>query len=147
MLGSIPTIAYGYLDAYFDTIDVKLIDRNWDVLPIYYDLLIVMFVRFFFRVRRLKCTLDVKKHLILMFCIRFMIGSFYIFLTVVLIMSLLYAARFFVSVWLGVSVGFHSGSDFGTVSAAGAGSMMLNAALSSHLCRWNTVVTAALLAV
>ncbi len=73
------------------------IDRNCDVLPIYYDLLIVMFVRFFFRVRRLKCTLDIKKHLILMFCIRFMIGSYYLFLTVVLIMSLLYAARFFVT--------------------------------------------------
>jgi hypothetical protein len=38
-----------------------------------------------------------KKHLILMFCIRFMIGSYYIFLTVVLIMSLLYAAQFFVT--------------------------------------------------
>ncbi len=38
-----------------------------------------------------------KKHLILTFCIRFMIGSYYIFLTVVLIMSLLYAARFFVT--------------------------------------------------
>jgi hypothetical protein len=32
-----------------------------------------------------------------MFCIRFMIGSDYIFLTVVLIMSLLYAAQFFVT--------------------------------------------------
>jgi hypothetical protein len=38
-----------------------------------------------------------KKHLILMFCIRFMIGSYYIFLTVVLIISLLYAAQFFVT--------------------------------------------------
>ncbi len=38
-----------------------------------------------------------KKHLILIFCIRFMIGSYYIFLTVVLIMSLLYAAQFFVT--------------------------------------------------
>ncbi len=73
------------------------IDRNCDVLPIYYDLLIVMFVRFFFRVRRQKRKLDIKKHLILMFCIRFMIGSYYIFLTVVLIMSLLYAAQFFVT--------------------------------------------------
>ncbi len=117
------------------------------MLSIYYDLLIVMFVRFFFRVRRLKCTLDVKKHLILMFCIRFMIGSYYIFLTGVLIMSLLYAAQFFVSVWSGISGGFHSGSDFGTVSAAGAGLMTLDAAFLSHLCRWNTVVTAALLAV
>ncbi len=51
------------------------------------------------------------------------------------------------SVSLGISGGFHSGSDFGTVSAAGAGSMMLDAAFSSHLCRWNTVVTAALSAV
>ncbi len=117
------------------------------MLPIYYDLLIVILVRFFFKARRLKCTLDVKKHLILLFCIRFMIGSYYIFLTVVLIMSLLYAARFFVSVWLGISGGFHSGSDFGTVSAASAGLMSLNAAFSSHLCRWNTVVTAALSAV
>ncbi len=117
------------------------------MLPLYYDLLIVMFVRFFFRVGRLKCTLDVKKHLILMFCIRFMIGSYYIFLTVVLIMSLLYAAQFFVSVWSGISGGFHSGSDFGTVSAAGAGSTTLDAAFLSHLCRWNTVVTAALSAV
>jgi hypothetical protein len=41
--------------------------------------------------------LDIKKHLILMFCIRFMIGSYYIFLTVVLIKSLLYAARLFVT--------------------------------------------------
>jgi hypothetical protein len=82
-----------------------------------------------------------------MFCIRFMIGSYYIFLTVVLIMSLLYAAQFFVSIWSGISGGFHSGSDFGTVSAAGADSMTLDAAFSSHLCRWNTVVTAALSAV
>ncbi len=88
-----------------------------------------------------------KKTLILMFCIRFMIGSYYIFLTVVLIMSLLYAAQFFVSVWLGISGGFHSGSDFGTVSAAGSGSMTLDSAFLSHLCRWNTVVTAALWAV
>ncbi len=76
------------------------------MLPIYYDLLIIMFVKFFFRVRRLKFTLDV------FFCIRFMIGSYYIILTVVLIMSLLYAAQFFVSVWSGISGGFHSGSDF-----------------------------------
>jgi hypothetical protein len=121
--------------------------RNCDVLPIYYNLFIVMFVRFFFKVRRLKCTLDVKKHLILMFCIRFIFGSYYIFLTVVLIMSLLYAARFFMSVWSGISGSFHSGSDFGMVSAAGAGSMTLDAAFLSHLCRWNTVVTAALSAV
>lgn len=53
----------------------------------------------------------------------------------------------FVSVSLGISGGFHSGSDFGTVSAAGAGSMTLDAAFLSHLCRWNTVVTAALSAV
>jgi hypothetical protein len=38
-----------------------------------------------------------KKYLILMFCIRFMIGSYYIIITVVLIMSLLYAAQFFVT--------------------------------------------------
>jgi hypothetical protein len=62
-------------------------------------------------------------------------------------MSLLYAARFFVSVSSGISGSFHSGSDFGTVSAAGAGSMMLDATFLSHLCRWNTVVMAALLAV
>ncbi len=65
----------------------------------------------------------------------------------VLIMSLLYAAQFFVSIWSGISGGFHSGSDFDTVSAAGAGSMTLDAAFLSHLCRWNTVVTAALSAV
>jgi hypothetical protein len=53
----------------------------------------------------------------------------------------------FVSVWSGIRGSFHSGSDFGTVSAAGAGSMTLDAAFSSQLCRWNTVVTAALLAV
>ncbi len=62
-------------------------------------------------------------------------------------MSLLNTARFFVSTWAGISGGFHSGSDFGMVSAAGAGSMMLDAAFLSHLCRWNTVVTAALSAV
>jgi hypothetical protein len=62
-------------------------------------------------------------------------------------MSLLYAAQFFVSVSSGISGGFHSGSDFGTVSAAGAGSMTLDAAFSSHLYRWNTVVMAALSAV
>ncbi len=64
-------------------------------------------------------------------------------------MSLLYTdtARFFVSVSSSISGGFHSGSDFGTVSAAGAGSMMLDAVFSSHLYRWNTVVTAALSAV
>ncbi len=65
----------------------------------------------------------------------------------VLIMSLLYAARFFVSVLSGISGGFHSGSDFGMVSAAGAGSMTLDTAFLSHLCRWNTVVTAVFLAV
>ncbi len=58
---------------------------------------ITFFPWFFFRVRRLKCTLDIKNHLILMFGIRFMIGSYYLFLTVVLIMSLLYAAQFFVT--------------------------------------------------
>ncbi len=47
-------------------------------------------------------------------------------------------------VWLGISGGFHSGSDFGTVSAAGAGLMMLDAAFSSDLCRCNTVFTATL---
>ncbi len=62
-------------------------------------------------------------------------------------MSLLYAARFFVSVLLGISDGFYSGSYFGTVSAAGAGWMTLDAVFLSHLCRWNTVVTAALSAV
>jgi hypothetical protein len=62
-------------------------------------------------------------------------------------MSHLYAARFFVSVSSGISGGFHSGSDFGTVSVAGAGLMTLDAAFLSHLYRWNTVVTAALLAV
>ncbi len=51
------------------------------------------------------------------------------------------------SVSSGISGGFHSGSDFDTVSAAGAGSMTLDAAFLSHLYRWNTVVTAALLAV
>ena len=51
------------------------------------------------------------------------------------------------SVWSGISGGFHSGSDFGMVSAAGAGLMTLDAAFLSHLCRWNTVVTAALSAV
>ncbi len=51
------------------------------------------------------------------------------------------------SVSSGISGGFHSGSDFGTVSAAGAGSMTFDAAFLSHLCRWNTVVMAALLAV
>ncbi len=65
----------------------------------------------------------------------------------VLITSLLYAAQLFVSVWSGISGGFHSGSDFGTVSAAGACLMMLDAVFSSHFCRWNTVVTAALSAV
>jgi len=35
MLGSIPTIAYGYLDAYFDTIDVKLTtyENLWNEAP------------------------------------------------------------------------------------------------------------------
>ncbi len=35
------------------------------------------------------------------------------------------------SIWLGISGSFHSGSDFGTVSAAGAGSMTLDAAFLS----------------
>ncbi len=51
------------------------------------------------------------------------------------------------SVLSGISGGFHSGSDFGTVSAASAGSMTLDPAFLSHLCRWNTLVTAALSAV
>jgi hypothetical protein len=42
---------------------------------------------------------------------------------------------------------FTAGLIFGTVSAAGAGLMMLDAAFLSHLCRWNTVVTATLSAV
>ncbi len=62
-------------------------------------------------------------------------------------MSLLYAAQFFVSVSLGISGGFYSGSDFGTVSVAGAGLMTLDAAFLPHLCRWNTVNTATLSAV
>ncbi len=47
----------------------------------------------------------------------------------------------------GSSGDFHSGSDFGTMSAAGAGLMTFDAAFLSHLYRWKTVVTAALLAV
>jgi hypothetical protein len=66
-----------------------------------------------------------------MFCIRLLIGSDYIIFTVVLIMSFFTQHNFFVTAanvvteafarLVSISGGFHSGSDLGTVSAAGAG--------------------------